>query len=82
MGLGTKVYGTEAAVTSETSVAVKTIPVMVEQREACGTENSPRPASLESRQVADDIIRRLRRMGINFSKTRLSKPYGLEGDVC
>jgi hypothetical protein len=33
------------------------------------------------RQFADDIIRRLRRMGINFSKSRLSRPYGV-GDVC
>jgi hypothetical protein len=35
-----------------------------------------------TRQFADEIIRRLRRLGINWSKTRLSHPYGPEGDLC
>ncbi|HVX87031.1 MAG TPA: hypothetical protein VH253_19760 [Phycisphaerae bacterium] len=33
-------------------------------------------------QVADEIVRRLRRLGINFSKTRILNPYDPEGEVC
>jgi hypothetical protein len=33
-------------------------------------------------QVADEIVRRLRRLGINFNKTRISNPYDPEGEVC
>jgi hypothetical protein len=33
-------------------------------------------------QLADEIVRRLRRLGINFSKTRLDRPYDPDGEVC
>lgn len=36
----------------------------------------------EPTQVADEIIRRLRRLGINFSKTRILRPYDPDGYVC
>jgi hypothetical protein len=32
--------------------------------------------------LADEITRRLRRMGINFSRTRLPHPYDPIGEVC
>ncbi len=32
--------------------------------------------------LADEITRRLRRMGINFSRTRLPHPYDPVGEVC
>jgi hypothetical protein len=32
--------------------------------------------------LADEITRRLRRMGISFSHTRLAHPYDLLGEIC
>ena len=32
--------------------------------------------------LADDITRRLRRMGISFSRTRLPHPYDPIGEIC
>jgi hypothetical protein len=32
--------------------------------------------------LADEITRRLRRMGINFSRTRLAHPYDPIGEIC
>ena len=39
-------------------------------------------ASADTVQLADEITRRLRRMGINFSRTRLPHPYDPVGEVC
>jgi hypothetical protein len=33
-------------------------------------------------QLADEITRRLRRMGINILKTRIDRPYDTEGELC
>lgn len=33
-------------------------------------------------QLADEIVRRLRRLGINFSKSRLDRPYDPDGEIC
>jgi hypothetical protein len=41
-----------------------------------------RGGRVETIQVADEIVRRLRRLGINFSKTRLSHPYDPDGEIC
>ncbi len=42
------------------------------------------PAVLEvpGVQVADEIVRRLRRLGLNFTKTRLAQPYDPENNIC
>lgn len=40
-------------------------------------EETPAPP-----QLADEITRRLRRMGINIIKTRLDHPYDPQGEVC
>jgi hypothetical protein len=36
----------------------------------------------DTRQFADEIIRRLRRLGINYSRTRISHPYDPDGSLC
>ena len=33
-------------------------------------------------QLADEIIRRLRRLGINFNRARVPRPYDPEGEIC
>jgi len=33
-------------------------------------------------QLADEIIRRLRRLGINFNRARIPRPYDPDGEVC
>ena len=33
-------------------------------------------------QVADEIIRRLRRLGLNFNRARIPRPYDPEGELC
>lgn len=33
-------------------------------------------------QLADEITRRLRKMGINIMKTRLDRPYDGDGELC
>lgn len=40
------------------------------------------PGAGEPVQFADEITRRLRRMGINFSRTQLPHPYDPIGEVC
>jgi hypothetical protein len=39
-------------------------------------------ATAAPRQFADEITRRLRRMGINVIKTRLDNPYDSAGELC
>jgi hypothetical protein len=41
-----------------------------------------KPVAAQERQVADEITRRLRRMGINIIRTRMDHPYDPEGEVC
>ena len=36
----------------------------------------------EQIQVADEIVRRLRRAGLNFNRLRLDRPYDPEGELC
>ena len=50
---------------------------------------APTPAEREARspvngdvQVADEIIRRLRRLGWNFNHSRVNRPYDPEGELC
>ena len=33
-------------------------------------------------QLADEIIRRLRRLGINFNRGRIPRPYDPSGELC
>ena len=33
-------------------------------------------------QLADEIIRRLRRIGLNFNRARIQRPYDPAGDLC
>ena len=40
---------------------------------------APTPSQI---QVADEIIRRLRRLGINFNRARIPRPYDPEGELC
>jgi hypothetical protein len=42
----------------------------------------PQAAPQQEMQLADEIIRRLRRLGLNFSRTRLTRPYDPEGELC
>jgi len=39
-------------------------------------------ADEESVMMADDVIRRLRRLGLNFMKNRIANPYDPYGEVC
>ena len=43
---------------------------------------APAPTAPPVRQLADEIIRRLRRMGINIIKTRIDHPYDPDGEHC
>jgi hypothetical protein len=33
-------------------------------------------------QLADEIIRRLRRLGLNFNRARIARPYDPAGELC
>jgi hypothetical protein len=46
------------------------------------TAPTAQPPENDTRQFADEIIRRLRRLGINWSKTRIHHPYDPAGDLC
>ncbi len=52
-------------------------PPQCEPAAAAGGSAHRRPVLL-----ADDIIRRLRRMGLNFNKTRLPHPYDPDDWIC
>ena len=45
---------------------------------------NPAAASADKQpvQLADEIIRRLRRLGLNFTKNRLSHPYDPYFEIC
>jgi hypothetical protein len=78
MGIGNGAFGAKVAPENlEPAETCTTIghPTTGEGIAAQGTEQQI------ERQFADEIIRRLRRLGINFSKTRLARPYGI-GDIC
>jgi hypothetical protein len=57
------------AVSARSTSAAPTIP----------TVSSYRAAPV---QLADEITRRLRRIGITFSRTRLPHPYDPAGEIC
>ena len=41
-----------------------------------------RPPATQPVQVADEIMRRLRRLGHNFDKDRIDRPYDGVGEIC
>lgn len=47
---------------------------------AAATTSTPAPA--EGKLLADEIVRRLRRLGVNFVRTRLARPYDPLGEIC
>jgi hypothetical protein len=40
------------------------------------------PDSKHEIQLADEITRRLRRIGLNFNRGRLQRPYDPAGELC
>ena len=40
------------------------------------------PAAGQGIQVADEIIRELRRLGLNFAHDRIDRPYDPKGELC
>jgi hypothetical protein len=43
---------------------------------------SAKPWDQQGVQLADEIIRRLRRLGLNFNRARIQRPYDPEGELC
>jgi hypothetical protein len=71
------------------------VPAMARTSAAAAPVESPTPAAPIAHaaapalptekpaiQVADEIIRRLRRLGINVNPARLPRPYDGEGELC
>ncbi len=55
-------------------------PVATVPSGSANVSNAPR--ALPPIELADDIMRRLRRLGLNFNRNRIDRPYDPEGDLC
>ena len=77
--LGVVATGSESAETlpNTASCATKTVSFATKTAPSATVGDPFAPV-----QVADEITRRLRRMGINIIPTRIDRPYDPEGELC
>ena len=47
-----------------------------------GTVTAAKRTPAAETQLADEITRRLRRIGLNFNRGRLPRPYDPDGEIC
>jgi len=65
--------------TSVFTAAIAAVPVRSASAAVTPTVTTCRAAPV---QLADEITRRLRRIGVSFSRTRLQHPYDPAGEIC